>query len=482
MLLALFGTVTVPLRAQPPQDSQTEIQALHQEVRLLEQRLDALEKSRSIAPNPSAPGAVVEAGPVINSSVPGPAGGAAPNPPPAKGGAHINADDSGFHLVSGDGSTSLHLGGIVQFDSREFFGDGGGALNNSFVLRRARVLTDGTFDNLYSFQFVPDFAPTTGVTIFDANAGISVADWLQVRVGKFKSPVGLEQLQQDAYTFFTERSLATNLVPNRDLGIQFGGSLDKGTLIYQVGIFNGVPDAANSVNQDFDNDKEAEARVFVQPFAASGDPLLSGLGFGAAATRGREKGTSGVASGYKTDGQQTFFKYSATTYADGDVWRFTPQGYWYAGPFGILGEYVVSAVNVLPTAPTKPVSSPTQLVNRSWDAQIGYTLTGENTTFAGVVPNHPFNPKTGEFGAWQVVARVEGLDVDPDAFPLFASSSTNAKDVFGWGFGLNWYLSRLVRISTDFNIDRFTLPAATSSTQILKQDERSLLSRVQIFF
>jgi hypothetical protein len=31
-------------------------------------------------------------------------------------------------------------------------------------------------------------------------------------------------------------------------------------------------------------------------------------------------------------------------------------------------------------------------------------------------------------------------------------------------------------------VDRFTDPVATSSTQILRQDEKSLLSRVQIFF
>lgn len=484
ILVALFGLIAIgaPVRADSqPADQQTEIQALRQEVQVLEQRLDALEKSRAIAPNPNAPGAVVEAGPVVNNSIPAPGGAASPTPPPAEGGAHVNAGDGGFHLVSGDGSTSLHLGGLVQLDSREFFGDGGGVLNNTFILRRARLITDGTFDNIYSFQFVPDFAGSA-VTIYDANLGISLNDWLQLRVGKFKSPVGLEQLQQDAYTFFVERSLATNLVPNRDLGFQLGGSIDKGTLIYQVGAFNGVPDAANSSNQDFDNDKEAEGRLFVQPFAASGNPVLSGFGLGAAGTFGREKGTSGVTSGYKTDGQQTFFKYNASTYADGDVWRFTPQSYWYAGPFGFLGEYVVSAVNVLAAAPTKPVASTTQIVNHAWNAEVGWTLTGENTTFAGVVPNHPFNPKTGEFGALQLVGRVEGLGIDPDAFPLLAAATTNAKDVFGWSVGLNWYLSRLVRIDTDFNVDRFTDPVATSSTQILRQDEKSLLSRVQIFF
>ena len=71
---------------------------------------------------------------------------------------------------------------------------------------------------------------------------------LQLKFGKFKSPVGLELLQSDSWTFFNERSIVTNLVPNRDLGVQAAGDVFGNTLNYTVRVFNGVPDAANSGN------------------------------------------------------------------------------------------------------------------------------------------------------------------------------------------------------------------------------------------
>ena len=45
------------------------------------------------------------------------------------------------------------------------------------------------------------------------------------KLGRFKAPVGLELLQSDYWTFFNERSIVTNLVPVRDLGISAGGEL-----------------------------------------------------------------------------------------------------------------------------------------------------------------------------------------------------------------------------------------------------------------
>ena len=50
------------------------------------------------------------------------------------------------------------------------------------------------------------------VQIFDAYLNYRYQPWLQVRAGKFKSPVGLEYLQSDQFTSFNERSLATGLV------------------------------------------------------------------------------------------------------------------------------------------------------------------------------------------------------------------------------------------------------------------------------
>jgi phosphate-selective porin OprO/OprP len=163
---------------------------------------------------------------------------------------------------------------------------------------------------------------------------------------------------------------------------------------------------------------------------------------------------------------------------DGESWRVSPQGYYYFGPLGILGEYVVSTVNVRPTAAGRKY----QLENTAWDLQVGYVVTGEKASFTGVIPQEPFSLQNHTWGALQLVARYADLRIDPNAFPLFASPSTSAQEASGWGAGANWYLSRLLRINLDFYDTKFGNRVALPGTQILRQDERALVSRVQVYF
>src|SRR5262249_2650492 len=153
---------------------------------------------------------------------------------------------------------------------------------------------------------------------------------LQLQLGKFKSPVGLEQLQADANLLFNERSLATGLVPNRDLGAEIHGDLFDGCVSYAVGIFNGVGDARNSNNADFADDKEFAGRLFLQPLKRSGFAGFQGLGFGVGGSYGNSSTanvlpatTGGTSPGYVTDGQQQFFAYRSTVVAAGARWRIS---------------------------------------------------------------------------------------------------------------------------------------------------------------
>ena len=117
--------------------------------------------------------------------------------------------------------------------------------------------------------------------IFDAYGNYRYAPWLQLRAGKFKTPIGLEQLQADVNTSFNERSLVTDLVPNRDIGFQLWGDINDGLLSYAVGAFNGVEVVAIA-QQDFENHREVAARLFAQPFHSLDIPALQNFGVGLA--------------------------------------------------------------------------------------------------------------------------------------------------------------------------------------------------------
>ena len=56
----------------------------------------------------------------------------------------ITAGPSGFTISSADTNYVLSLHGLVQVDNRTFFGDKGINGNDSFLLRRARPIFQGT--------------------------------------------------------------------------------------------------------------------------------------------------------------------------------------------------------------------------------------------------------------------------------------------------------------------------------------------------
>jgi phosphate-selective porin OprO/OprP len=250
----------------------------------------------------------------------------------------------GFSIKSADGKYALRLKGLVQADARFFLSDSAFPVTNSFFLRRARPILEATVGKYLEFRLQPDFGQGTTV-LFDAYADVKVAPAFAIRAGKFKAPVDLERLQSASDIVFAERALATNLAPNRDVGLQLSGDLDSGLVVWQAGVFNGVPDLGNG-DIDVSDAKDFVARVFLQPFRSGS---LKGLGVGVAGSTGLERGTPAAPAlaSYRTPGQQSWFRYTSSTtvtannvFADGRRQRFAPQAYFYTGPLGLQGEYI----------------------------------------------------------------------------------------------------------------------------------------------
>ena len=401
----------------------------------------------------------------------------------------LSVGPSGFIASSADSNFVFRLNGVLQVDSRTFFNDSANKnVNDGFILRRARPIFQGTLYRDFDFKFTPDFGGSS-VQIFDAYGNYRNEPWLQVRAGKFKTPEGLEQLQEDVNILFNERSLVTDLVPNRDVGLQFWGDINGGVLSYAAGMFNGVGDAQNSANAANDNEVEFAGRLFAQPFKNSDITALQGLGFGIAGTS--ENGTSGTKdlpattggtqAGYATEGQQQFFAYATNVVANGEHWRLSPQSYYYYGPFSLMGEYAISDQGVRNTT----TKAEADLHNTAWEISGGWILTGEKASFYGVTPLHPFSPHNGDWGAFQVVARYSELDIDDAAFKGFANSAVSASAAQGWSAGLNWYLNKNIRLNASFSHTIFTGGggAGTSAPAIVtRQPENVFFTRIQLAF
>ncbi|HUA67405.1 MAG TPA: porin [Candidatus Saccharimonadales bacterium] len=468
---AAAGTTTNSEEEAEIQTLQREIQALDQKVQLLEQQREGEQQASTLTNRVQ----IQE----LNQKVrilarqreldKEDAAAAAKTQP------QLRLDDSGFTLESADTNFVINLHGLVQLDSRTFFDDHN-LVNSGFLLRRARPIITGTVFHDFDFNFTPDFGGNT-VQIQDAYLNYRCNPGLQLEAGKFKSPVGLEQLQSDPYTFFNERSLATDLAPNRDLGVELHGDLTGGVASYAAGIFDGAPDySGTTFNADTDNDKAFAGRLFLQPWKTSDLDVLKGLGFGAGGSYESDRnGAAGLTPGYTTDGQQKFFTYAAGVVANGQHWRLSPQGYYYYGPFGFLGEYAVSDQDV------KNGAALADLRNTAWEVSGGWVLTGEDASYNGVTPRHPFNLHGGGWGAWQVVGRYAELNIDGSAFPTFATSATSASSAHAWSAGLNWYLNRNVRLNTSFSHTVFG-GYTGGAPAVPAQAENVFFTRIQLAF
>jgi phosphate-selective porin OprO/OprP len=292
----------------------------------------------------------------------------------------------------------------------------------------------------------------------------------KLRVGKLKEPIGLELLESDRDLTFAERSPASDLLPLRYMGAQLGGSVFSETISYQLGYFNGSNDGSNG-NFQWAHANEFAGRVFLQPFARTGIGVLRQFGFGLAGSSGAQRGTI---AGLKTAAQTTFFKYSSTAVANGEHTRIAPQAYYYGGPIGVMSEYVISSQNVL----NKSVSR--DLTNEAWQVTGSLVLTGEKNTYNGVQPRNSFEPTRGfrHLGAVQLAFRYSQVQIDHGAFPLFAKS-TAAHEAQERGIGVNWYLNRFVKLTTDYEHTSFRM-ALSTITPLHSEDV--LMSRVQLAF
>jgi phosphate-selective porin OprO/OprP len=355
--------------------------------------------------------------------------------------AKVEMGKDGIKVTSAVGNYSLRVRGYAQADTRWFFNNDSPPVD-TFAIRRARPIFEGTAGN-FGFRLMPDFAGASA-TLFDAYVEYLPTPFFNLRVGKFKPPVSLDRLRSATDLTFVERSLPTLLAPNRDLGVMAFGTPLPG-LTWEIGIFNGVEDLGNSVN-DTDNKKDIDARIFAHPFGES-NSVLNGLGIGLAGTWGERGGdlVNRQLGDYRSPGQERVFRYRASTFAEGTHWRLAPQGYFYAGPFGLQAEYTVSSMEV------RNAAAVARLEHSAWEVQARYVLTGQAAGNRGwPVAAEPFNPWIGDWGAWEVAARYGQLKVDDDAFPVFADPVQSICGADNYGFAVHAYLNDNVRFTVDY--------------------------------
>ncbi|RZA28415.1 MAG: porin, partial [Lysobacteraceae bacterium] len=374
---------------------------------------------------------------------------------------------------SAKGDYEVRIRGLLQGDGRFFLDGAPDGTNDTFLLRTARPTIEGSLGKLVGFRFTPEFAGDSA-SIVDAYADLRLDPAYTLRVGKFTSPVGLERLQSSAALADVERALPSELAPNRDIGVQLQGEVADSRVAYAIGIFNGTVDGRDAVTSNPDDEFEYAGRVFFEPFRNDAS-AWSGLGFGIGASIGDKQGSgNNFLPRYRTPGQLQFFGYRSAVLADGRHSRFSPQGHYYRNGFGLQAEYIVSRQEV------SVAGVRDELSHEAWQATASYVLTGEDASYRGVTkPSQPFNPGEGGWGAFELVGRYGVLEIDDDAYPLFADPNASARKAESWTVGLNWYLNSNLKLVLNYlqtSLDGGAVAGAD------REDEKAVFTRLQVAF
>lgn len=520
LILLLFGVASHAAAADSPSPKKRPtVEELERRIEILEQKLDAQQQAIAAAVQSAAPAqqaALVPASPPATAQV---TREPAAQLPVAEQGAasatvsnrQIFAGPGGFSFQSPDGADQIRFHGEFDFDGR-FYDDNltpDGA-RSTWLLRRARPIIEGTFDKIFDFRFNPDFAGGKSV-IQDAFLAARFNPLFVLTAGKFKEPFGLERLQFSPNNRLIELGLPSDLVPNRDLGVQVSGSyaFSTGTITYQLGYFDGVADGistdANAAPDVDNNDKKDwVARVFTEPFRKTDVAALKGLGAGIAVSYANQVGSSSntLLPTYRTETQRNFFAYAGATaasgsaptagatYADGVRARISPQAYYYYRSLGLLAEYVQETQDVARTLGTgaKAFTRRDTVHPDSWQLLATYSLTGDDATFGTVAPKRPFAIGQPGWGALEVAARISELSLDAKTFSdapnhafasWFADPGSQASKAVAWTLGLNWYLTQNVAWYLDYTKTRFDGGAPDGAN---RADEAAFFTRFQVAF
>ena len=375
----------------------------------------------------------------------------------------------GFFVQSANGDYRLNVGMVAQADGR-FSLDDPTPITNTFTVRKLRPTFTGRVGRYFDFKVMPDFGNGNAV-VADMYLDIRFAPAFRVRMGKDKTPVGYELLMGDGFLFFPERAQATNLVPNRDSGVQAQGDIGSGKLLYSAGVFNGVPDGASSTTEvDTNNGKDLAARVAWQPFRSTSAPgVMNGFGLHLGGSTGMQEG---ALPAFRTSVGQVYFSYDRAAAAAGRRNRLSPAVFYYYKRFGGFAEFMRSSQGVARDVVVR------DLTNHAWEVTGSYVLTGEAASDRNVRPRENFDPLEGHWGALQLLGRYTELYVDQETFSSGLAAAGASRAAKSFTVAANWYPNTAVKYYFTFERTMFETPPAGTD----RANENVILFRAQLGF
>lgn len=353
----------------------------------------------------------------------------------------------GVTVKTRDGKFSTKIGGRVQADAAMYSGNP--EIGDGTEIRRARIYLNGVMYNDWAYKLEYDFANTNSngsSGIADAFLAYNGFDDLEIKVGHFKDPFGLEQQTSSNNVSFTERSLTSAFSAGRHIGAMLSTEQQHWTLA--GGLFGDSLTTTNGPAHNQDEGWGLGARATFAPINEKTKVVHLGLGLN-----------------YRDTGDLTTvsFKQQPETHIGGiniadtgtisnvnDFYKVGLEAATVMGPFSAQAEYITTTVSR---------TTASDLDFDGWYAQAGYFFTGEsrnykNGSFGSITPKASVGD--GGIGAWELALRYSTLDlIDRDI---------NGGDVDSYTIGVNWFATPSLRFSANY-VDVLNVKGGTYDNQ-----------------
>ncbi len=356
----------------------------------------------------------------------------------------LEVGKKGVVVTSAEKDFSMQIGGRLHADAFNHVDDGlasGSKPVDGTEIRRARMYLKGVAHKEFKYMIEADFAGNklSVKDLFLSYAGFDAP--LELTVGNQKHAMSMEVQESTNDIMFTERSLVYALtLPNFDRAIGLNLKAKGENWNLQGGVYG---DAVSSGTSNTNEGYGLGIRGTYAPVMEKDRVLHLGANFGVRTTSDdNEANTKSAAFAYETTNGSDLRLLNTGTIAgiDNTQIAIVELSAMY-GPLSFQSEFAKTKVD-------RNIGS--NLDFYGFYTQLGYSLTGESRTYKGsdgefkrLKPARPFSLSNGSWGAWEVAARYDEVDLEDD-------------NVFGGdgkriSLALNWYLNDNMRLMANYS-------------------------------
>jgi phosphate-selective porin OprO/OprP len=368
----------------------------------------------------------------------------------------IDVGSKGLVVKSGDGSSEVAIGGRLHVEAMSHSNDQdlvkrGTATANEATdgtdIRRARMYIKGKVANDWEYMIEADLAgnKVSMKDVFGVYVGID--DW-DFTFGAQKHAMSMEVQESSNDIMFTERGLTYALTtPYFDRALGLNAKTYGKTWNVQGGIYGDQFGPEDSGNVDEGHGWAVRGTWNPIWDKDAGHMVHLGANYG---ERSVSNQTNKISGGGKGD-----FSYETTNGSNLKLLD-TPD---------IKGLEKVKVGVLEFAAMYGPLSFQSEYAQAkaegnnnydftAWYANVGYTLTGEHRSykptdgeFKRLKPKNDFSLKNGTWGAWEVAARYDTLDLNDGN----GATAIEGGEGDRYTLALNWYLNYNFRIMADYS-------------------------------